>query len=82
MTPASKANVALIQEALRENGFYAFEADGKFGDNTVSAIKAAQRKYGFIENGIADLRLMESLSGKKRRRAKPPGRRNRRRIDL
>lgn len=44
---------ALLQEALKELGFYAGSLDGNFGLTTQSALKAFQKKNGIKQDGIA-----------------------------
>ena len=60
----NKDAVATLQGLLVDNGFLVKKADGKYGPDTVTAVKAAQRNYGFAETGLADLRFMNILSGK------------------
>ncbi len=47
------AYVTALQQALDELGFYTGALDGKFGPGTLSAVKAAQKKNGYSQTGIA-----------------------------
>ena len=46
-------NVSLLQEALKELGFYSGALDGSYGASTVSAVKAFQKKNGIRQDGAA-----------------------------
>lgn len=46
-------NVIVLQEALKELGFYSGTADGAYGVGTVSAVKAFQKKNGIKQDGVA-----------------------------
>ena len=48
------ANVLIIQNRLKQLGFLHFSPTGKYGDMTVSAVKAFQRRNGLSVTGIAD----------------------------
>lgn len=56
--------IRVLQQQLTAAGFKV-EADGWFGDNTETAIKAFQRKVGLVEDGIAGGKTLSLLSGKK-----------------
>lgn len=45
------SQVALMQSALTNQGYDTKGADGKFGDNTLSAVKAFQRAHGLTADG-------------------------------
>lgn len=45
------SQVALMQTALTNKGYNTYGADGKFGDNTLNAVKAFQRAYGLTADG-------------------------------
>ena len=47
--------VRAIQEELFYLGFLKTNPDGQYGPNTLKAVKAAQKAYGFEENGIIDV---------------------------
>lgn len=49
---ASGDDVARIQKALKEAGFYEGEADGMFNDRTEAGVKAFQTKSGLAADGI------------------------------
>lgn len=46
--------VSLLQEALREAGFYTYAVDGLFGTRTQSALMAFQKSVGLKETGVAN----------------------------
>ena len=46
-------NVSVLQEALKELGFYNGALDGSFGVSTVTAVKAFQKKNNIKQDGIA-----------------------------
>ena len=46
-------NVTVLQEALKELGFYTGAADGAYGVSTTSAVKAFQKKNGIKQDGVA-----------------------------
>ncbi len=46
-------NVSVLQEALKELGFYSGAADGTYGASTVAAVKAFQKKNNIRQDGIA-----------------------------
>ena len=58
--------VLALQNALTELGFMTqAQADGRYGDLTVSAVMAFQLKNGYPQNGVADANLQAFLySGK------------------
>ena len=45
--------VRLLQEALKELGFYSGTVNGEYGASTVAAVKAFQKKNGIREDGVA-----------------------------
>lgn len=50
---SSGKHVAVLQEALKELGFYTGAADGNFGASTLAAYKAFQKKNGLKQDGVA-----------------------------
>ena len=50
-TATVHSQVKLMQEALTSQGYNTQGADGKFGDNTLSAVKAFQRAKGLTVDG-------------------------------
>lgn len=52
---------AVLQEALKELGFYSGTADGYFGDKSISALKAFQKKNGLKQDGIASPEIQELI---------------------
>lgn len=59
----SEANlVKLVQEKLNEAGFDCGTADGKFGNNTETAVKAWQEANGFEPIGTLDFNELRALT--------------------
>ena len=61
------SQIALMQSALTKQGYDTKGADGKFGDNTLSAVKAFQRAKGLTADGYFgknSLLALESMLGK------------------
>ncbi len=52
-TGSTGAYVSVLQEALKELGFYAGAVDGAFGATTASALKAFQKKNAIRQDSIA-----------------------------
>ena len=44
--------VKVMQYFLKHDGFLNDKADGYFGANTLAAVKAAQRHYGLVVDGV------------------------------
>ena len=44
--------VKVMQYFLKHDGFYSGPANGYFGENTLAAVKAAQRHYGLVVDGV------------------------------
>lgn len=53
-----------IQKRLKTLGYFSGEADGKFGDDTMVAVRQFQLKNGLTVNGIVDDKTMDSLNSK------------------
>lgn len=53
--------VALLQEALKELGFYTGSLDGNFGVTTATALKAFQKKNAIKEDGIASPEVQQLI---------------------
>ena len=58
-------SVILLQERLRELGYYAGEADGYYSDNTFYAVLSFQRMNGLDKDGIAGPGTQQVLFEKK-----------------
>lgn len=58
-------SVVLLQERLRELGYYAGEADGYYSDNTFYAVLSFQRMNGLNKDGIAGPGTQQALFEKK-----------------
>lgn len=61
---ASGKHVRALQQALKLKGFYAAPIDGKYGNKTVEAVKAFQKKHGLKQDGIAGNDVIKTLFGK------------------
>ena len=53
-----------LQNALIDHGFLTGSADGKYGNATATAVKAAQATFDMEETGIADNALQQKLFSK------------------
>lgn len=54
--------VRSLQKSLNQHGA-ALEADGHYGDDTESAVRAYQQKNGMVADGIADTKTLAMLAG-------------------
>ncbi len=54
-------NVRNLQNRLKELGYLSGSADGSFGGQTESAVKAFQRALGLTQSGVASSSLQEKL---------------------
>lgn len=61
-TPIPDKLVQAIQEVLNQKGFNAGTADGFIGQQTVAAIKAAQRALGLSEDGMPSKSLYDAIN--------------------
>ena len=57
----SGINVKLIQDRLRELGYFYGDATGTFGDNTEQAVKRFQSENAIYESGIVDVKTYATL---------------------
>ena len=53
--------VTVLQEALKELGFYTGAADGLYGASTVAAVKAFQKKNNLRQDGIASPEVQQLI---------------------
>ena len=53
--------VRKLQEELKNQGFYTGKVDGIYGNGTVKAVRAFQKKYGLKQDGIAGPRTQKKL---------------------
>ncbi len=60
----SGKNVIALQQALKIKGFYKPAIDGKYGDQTVAAVKAFQKSKGISQDGKAGNDTIKALFGK------------------
>ena len=54
--------VKALQQRLKELGYYKSTCDGQFGDVTVSAVKAFQKKNGLTADGVAGETTLKKLN--------------------
>lgn len=60
-TATTHSQVKLLQEALTSLGFSTNGADGKFGNNTLSAVRAFQTQYGLEVDGYFGMKSLNKL---------------------
>ena len=60
----SGKNVVALQQALKIKGYYKPAIDGKYGDQTVKAVKAFQKAKGLTQDGKAGNDTIKALFGK------------------
>ena len=60
---SSGKNVEKLQQALKIKGYYTSTVDGKYGQNTESAVKAYQKAVGITQTGKADYATIMKLFG-------------------
>ena len=60
---SSGDSVEKLQQALKIKGYFSGTVDGKFGDATVSAVKAYQKAMKLTETGKADYDTIKKLFG-------------------
>ena len=58
---SSGADVAKLQQALKIKKYYTGTVDGKYGDNTVAAVKKYQKAVGLSQTGKADSTTIKKL---------------------
>ena len=61
---SSGDSVEKLQQALKIKGYYSDVVDGKFGNNTQSAVIAYQKAMGLTQTGKADYATIMKLFGK------------------
>ena len=61
---SSGDSVEKLQQALKIKGYFSGTVDGKYGDQTVAAVKAYQRAMGLTQTGKADYATIMKLFGK------------------
>lgn len=61
---SSGKDVEKLQQALKIKGYYKDVVDGKYGNNTVNAVKAYQKAVGLSQTGKADYNTIKKLFGK------------------
>ncbi len=54
--------VKTLQKRLKELGYYKSYVDGDFGNETVAAVKAFQKKNGLYQDGVAGSQTMKKLN--------------------
>ncbi len=53
--------VKQLQERLKQLGYYKSTCDGDYGNNTVTAVKAFQKKNGLSQTGTADEKTLDKI---------------------
>ncbi|MDR3591241.1 MAG: 3D domain-containing protein [Negativicutes bacterium] len=69
------SDVAAVQQILIRSSYLSGKADGVFGYQTLSAVKAFQRDAGLLDDGVVGSRTMgalKSFKGTKPKNAPPP----------
>ena len=61
---SSGDSVEKLQQALKIKGYFNGTVDGKYGDQTVAAVKAYQKAVGISQTGKADYATIMKLFGK------------------
>ena len=59
---SSGEKVKELQRRLKELGYYSNGIDGNYGDRTVEAVKAFQKKNGLTEDGVAGEATLKKLN--------------------
>ena len=59
---SSGTAVKLLQQRLKELGYYNYTCDSSYGYRTVQAVKAFQKRNGLTANGIADAATQKKLN--------------------
>ena len=54
--------VKAVQQRLKELGFYSSSCDGDYGDRTVTAVKAFQKKNGLTQDGVVGATTLKKLN--------------------
>ena len=54
--------VKQLQQRLKELGFYTYGCDGDYGDRTVTAVKAFQKKNGLTADGVCGASTLKKLN--------------------
>ena len=57
------SKVKILQQALKNKGFYTGSIDGVYGSGTTAAVKAFQKKHGLSQDGIAGKVTIRTLFG-------------------
>ena len=61
---ASGKHVTALQQALKIKGYYDAPIDGSYGNKTVEAVKAFQKRMGLKQDGVAGNDVIKKLFGK------------------
>ncbi len=57
----TKENIRIVQQRLKELGYYKIKVDGIWGPKTLAGVKNFQRDYGLVVDGIVGARTEKSL---------------------
>lgn len=55
------SEVVLVQQKLREKGYFKGTVDGYFEEDTTKALKKFQKEHGFKETGVVDMDIYAAL---------------------
>ncbi len=64
--------VKKLQQRLKELGYYTYGIDSSYGDRTVEAVKAFQKKNGLTQDGVAGPATLKKLNSSSAVPAKDP----------
>ena len=59
---AKGSEVKKLQQRLKELGYYKYGIDSSYGDRTVEAVKAFQKKNGLTQDGVAGAATLKKLN--------------------
>ena len=63
LTKGSKGDaVKQLQQRLKELGYYSASCDGNYGNQTVDAVKAFEKKNGLTVDGVADSATLKKIN--------------------
>ena len=57
----TKENIRIVQQRLKELGYYKIKVDGIWGPKTLAGVKNFQRDHGLVVDGIVGARTEKSL---------------------
>ena len=60
---STKEDVTRLQQALADQGYYTGKINGKFDNNVIKAVKAAQKDFGMEADGVVSSDFQHRLFG-------------------